>query len=114
MRHNRILVPLSSPFVRTLDRLAIAIGSPAAHLRVVSSLPIRSIPNFVYSVGWYGTVLRRDRSTGQLLTLFVPPADYRVTWETPLVFSPRDPHTLYYGSQFVLKTNDGGFYLERN
>jgi photosystem II stability/assembly factor-like uncharacterized protein len=66
-------------------------------------------PNFVYSVGWYGTVLRRDRSTGQLLTLFVPPANYRVAWETPLVFSPRDPRTLYYGSQFVLKTSDGGF-----
>ena len=65
--------------------------------------------NFLYAIGWYGTVLRRDRSTGQLLTLFVPPADYRVAWETPLVFSPRDPHTLYYGSQFVLKTNDGGF-----
>jgi photosystem II stability/assembly factor-like uncharacterized protein len=66
-------------------------------------------PNFLFAIGWYGTVLRRDRSTGQLLTLFVPPANYRVAWETPLVFSPRDPHTLYYGSQFVLKTNDGGF-----
>lgn len=65
-------------------------------------------PNFVYSIGWYGVVLRLDRSTGQVATLFVPPANYKVVWETPLVFAPRDPHTLYFGSQFVLKTTDSG------
>jgi photosystem II stability/assembly factor-like uncharacterized protein len=65
-------------------------------------------PNFVYSIGWYGVVLRLDRSTGQIATLFVPPANYKVVWETPLVFAPRDPHTLYFGSQFLLKTTDSG------
>ncbi len=65
-------------------------------------------PNFVYSIGWYGVVLRLDRSTGQVATLLVPPLNYKVVWETPLVFAPRDPHTLYFGSQFLLKTTDSG------
>lgn len=65
-------------------------------------------PNNVFSVGWYGVVLRLNRTTGQVSTIFLPPSNYHVTWETPLTFSPRDPHTLYYGSQFLLKTTDGG------
>jgi photosystem II stability/assembly factor-like uncharacterized protein len=65
-------------------------------------------PNVVYSIGWFGTVLRLDRVTGQIATVFVPPANYHTAWETPLVFSPRDARTMYYGAQFVLKTGDGG------
>jgi len=64
-------------------------------------------PNLVYSVGWFGTVLRLDRATGQIATVYVPPADYKTVWETPLVYSPRDPHMLYYGAQYLLKTTDG-------
>ena len=63
--------------------------------------------NLVYSVGWFGTVLRLDRVTGQIATVYVPPADYKTVWETPLVYSPRDAHTLYYGTQYLLKTTDG-------
>jgi hypothetical protein len=63
--------------------------------------------NFIYSVGWYGSVFRLDRTTGQIATVFAPGAKYRYTWETPLVFSPRDPKTMYLGMQYVLKTNDG-------
>jgi len=65
-------------------------------------------PDFIYSLGWYGNVIRTDRTTGQIATLFMSPPNYRAAWETPLVFSPRDPHTLYFGSQFLLKTADGG------
>jgi photosystem II stability/assembly factor-like uncharacterized protein len=63
--------------------------------------------NFVYSIGWFGTVLRLDRTNNQISTVFVPGPKYRYTWETPLVFSPTDPKTLYVGMQHVLKTNDG-------
>lgn len=63
--------------------------------------------NFIYSIGWFGTVLRLDRTTNQIATVFVPGPKYRYTWETPLVFSPTDPQTLYVGMQHVLKTNDG-------
>jgi photosystem II stability/assembly factor-like uncharacterized protein len=65
-------------------------------------------PNLIYSVGWYGSVLRLDRTTGQISTVFAPGANYRYTWETPLVFSPGDPKALYVGMQNVLRTTDEG------
>ena len=65
-------------------------------------------PNDVYSLGWYGNIIRLDRSTGQTATLFIAPSNYRASWETPIVFSPRDPYTLFYASQYLLKTTDGG------
>lgn len=65
-------------------------------------------PDFIYSLGWYGNVIRMDRTTSQIATLFVSPPNYRTAWETPIVFSPRDPRTLYFGSQFLLKTSDAG------
>jgi len=34
--------------------------------------------------------------------------DYRRTWTLPLVFSPIDPHVLYFGSQVLFRTADGG------
>ncbi|MGH9776120.1 MAG: WD40/YVTN/BNR-like repeat-containing protein [Candidatus Acidiferrales bacterium] len=63
-------------------------------------------PNWIYTIGWFGTVLRMDRVTGQVSTVFVPGPKYRYTWETPLVFSRRDPKTLYEGTQFVVKSSD--------
>src|SRR3989440_5051392 len=63
-------------------------------------------PNIVFSVGWYGSVFRLDRTTGQIATVFAPGAKHRYTWETPLVFSPRDPKALYVGTQYVLKSGD--------
>jgi photosystem II stability/assembly factor-like uncharacterized protein len=65
-------------------------------------------PNLVFSIGWYGSVLRLDRATGQLTTVFAPGAKYRYTWETPLVRSPHDAKTMYLGTQFVMRTMDNG------
>jgi photosystem II stability/assembly factor-like uncharacterized protein len=65
-------------------------------------------PNIIFSVGWYGSVFRMDRTTGQIATVFGPGARYRYTWETPLVRSPQDPKTMYLGTQFVMRTSDNG------
>jgi photosystem II stability/assembly factor-like uncharacterized protein len=65
-------------------------------------------PNFIFSVGWYGSVFRMDRTTGQIATVFGPGSKYRYTWETPLVRSPHDPKTMYLGTQFVMRTSDNG------
>ncbi|HZP63661.1 MAG TPA: hypothetical protein VFB28_09630 [Terriglobales bacterium] len=65
-------------------------------------------PNLLYSVGWYGSVIRHDASTGQVATVFERGQKYRAAAMPPLVFSPQDPSTLYLGMQFVLKTVDGG------
>jgi photosystem II stability/assembly factor-like uncharacterized protein len=65
-------------------------------------------PNYIYSLGWYGNIIRLDHTTGQIASLFIAPANYRASWETPITFSPRDPHTLFYAAQFLVKTTDGG------
>jgi photosystem II stability/assembly factor-like uncharacterized protein len=65
-------------------------------------------PNLVFSVGWYGSVFRLDRATGQIATVFGPGSRYRYTWETPLVRSPQEPRTMYLGTQFVMRTTDNG------
>ena len=65
-------------------------------------------PNFVYAGGWYGSVVRYDKSTGQIATVFERGKKYRASHMPPLIFSPQDASTLYLGMQFVLKTVDGG------
>ena len=65
-------------------------------------------PNWIYSGGWYGTVVRFDRNTGQTATVFEKGDKYRVAQMPPLFFSPHDPHLLYFGAQEVLKTTDDG------
>ena len=65
-------------------------------------------PNYVFSLGWYGNIIRLDHATGQIATLFIAPPNYRASWETPITFSPRDPHALFYASQFLLKSDDSG------
>ena len=64
--------------------------------------------NYVYSGGWYGSVIRYDKSTGQIATVFERGQKYRTAAMHPLVFSPQDPSLLYLGTQFVMKTSDGG------
>jgi photosystem II stability/assembly factor-like uncharacterized protein len=64
--------------------------------------------NLVYSGGWYGTVVRFDKTTGQLATIFERGEKYRSANMAPLAFSPLDPHTLYLGTQFLMKTSNAG------
>jgi photosystem II stability/assembly factor-like uncharacterized protein len=66
-------------------------------------------PNYVYAGGWYGTVLRYDKTTGQIVHLLVRSSKYRTSQMAPIAFSPQDPHTLYAAAQYLLKSNDGGF-----
>jgi photosystem II stability/assembly factor-like uncharacterized protein len=63
--------------------------------------------NLVYSIGWYGTVVRLDRRTGQLSNVFIPSPKHHYAWETPLAFSPTDHKTLYVGMQSLLASDDG-------
>jgi len=65
-------------------------------------------PNIIYSGGWYGSVVRFDKTTGQITHVFVRNGKLRTTQMPPLVFSPEDPKTLYLGTQFVMKTTDEG------
>ena len=79
--------------------------------------------NILYVSGGYGTVQRWDkrRSLSQDITPWPMPVfgtdpttrRYRDPWTPPLVFSPVDPVALYLGTQYVLKTTDGGLHWER-
>jgi photosystem II stability/assembly factor-like uncharacterized protein len=64
--------------------------------------------NIVFAGGWYRTVVRFDRRTGQVTTVFTPGTKYRSVNNAPMAFSPHDPHTLYYGTQFLMTTTDAG------
>ncbi|HEX4546532.1 MAG TPA: hypothetical protein VH110_09230 [Candidatus Acidoferrum sp.] len=58
-----------------------------------------------------GFVARQDLNDEQIQALpptLAHPGEYRRTWTLPLVFSPRDPHVLYFGSQVLFRTADGG------
>ena len=64
-------------------------------------------PDLVYG----GKVTRYDRRTGQVENVGPKPlrgADYRVVRTAPLVFSPVDPHTLYFAANTLWKTRNGG------
>jgi photosystem II stability/assembly factor-like uncharacterized protein len=64
-------------------------------------------PDIVYG----GRVSRYDRRTGQVAEVGPAPlrgAGYRVIRTQPLLFSQADPHTLYFASNTVWKTSNGG------
>ena len=64
--------------------------------------------NIVYSGGWYGSVVRFDKTTGQIAHVFVRSDKYRTARMAPLLFSPLDPRSLYLGTQYVMTTTNGG------
>jgi photosystem II stability/assembly factor-like uncharacterized protein len=76
--------------------------------------------NIIYASGSYGTVSRWDkaRSLSQDVSpwpvpIFGTPIQnrkYRDPWTPPLVFSLADKTSLYLGTQYVLKTSDGGLH----
>jgi photosystem II stability/assembly factor-like uncharacterized protein len=83
--------------------------------------PDPSDSNTIYGGGTYGELFRYDRRTGQAQVI-APDAirnfgeahpENRYTWTSPLVFSPQDPHTLYFGSQNVLRSTNRGNSWEK-
>jgi len=64
-------------------------------------------PDVVYG----GKISRYDRRTGQAQDIspkILRGASYRVIRTQPVLFSPTDPRTLYFSSNQVWKTSDGG------
>ena len=79
-------------------------------------------PNIIYLSGTYGAVARYNRLTGfsQDVTPWPVPTfgseinkrKYRDPWTPVLLFSPADSATLYLGTQYVMKTVDGGLHWQ--
>ena len=58
-----------------------------------------------------GKLTRYDRRTGQGQNIMPKPLrgpDFRVLRTEPIVFSPKDPHTLYFAANTLWRTRDGG------
>ncbi len=76
--------------------------------------------NILYVSNTNGSLARFDRRTAQAQNITPWPVSrggpngnismqkYRFPWTAPLIFSASEPNTLYYGSQYLLKTTDGG------
>jgi len=79
-------------------------------------------PDIIYLSGTFGTVGRFNKRTGLSQDITPWPAfawdsepherKYRGPWTPPLVLSPADATTLYLGTQYVMKTVDGGLHWE--
>ncbi|MGB7546530.1 MAG: hypothetical protein WBM14_02165 [Terracidiphilus sp.] len=79
--------------------------------------------NLIYLSGTYGEVLRFDRRTSfsQNVTPWplggfgvpINTRRYRDPWTPVLVFSPADKTSLYLGTQYVMKTTDGGLHWQQ-
>jgi photosystem II stability/assembly factor-like uncharacterized protein len=79
-------------------------------------------PNIVYAGDYQGNLTRFDRRTNQVKNIAVSPElgdargaaalEHRFQWTAPIVTSPSDPNTIYYGGERVFKTSDGGTHWE--
>jgi photosystem II stability/assembly factor-like uncharacterized protein len=79
-------------------------------------------PNIVYAGDYEGNITRFDRRTNQVKSIAVwpeltdargaAPLEHRFQWTAPIVISPQDPNTIYYGGERVFKTTDGGTHWE--
>jgi len=79
-------------------------------------------PNIFYVSGTYGELSRFDRRTMQSQNIAPWPNSnfgtamedrkYRDPWTPVLAFSPVQPNALYLGTQYVMKTLDGGLHWQ--
>jgi photosystem II stability/assembly factor-like uncharacterized protein len=79
-------------------------------------------PNIVYAGDYQGNLTRFDHRTNQVKDIAVwpelsdargaAPLDHRFQWTAPIVISPHDPNTIYYGGERIFKTTDGGAHWE--
>ena len=77
-------------------------------------------PDLIYVSGSYGQVQRWDKRTSLSQDISPWPVPvfgtdinqrrYRDPWTPPLVFSQADKTSLYLGTQYVMKTTDGGLH----
>ncbi len=79
---------------------------------------------FLYASGPNGSVVRFNKKTSLAQDITPWPAGggmgediskrrYRDTWTPVIVMSPADKKSLYFGTQYIMKTVDGGLHWER-
>jgi len=68
-------------------------------------------PNIVYAQWQNGGLVRFDRKSGE--RYYIKPSEfsdtpYRFDWDSPLLISRHDNKRIYYGTQFLLRSDDQG------
>jgi photosystem II stability/assembly factor-like uncharacterized protein len=83
-------------------------------------VPDVSSPNLVYSDSQGGTISLTDTNSGNTRSIHPYPKEtgssgnaiagykYRFNWNPPIVASPHDPKTVYFGGNFLFKTTNYG------
>jgi photosystem II stability/assembly factor-like uncharacterized protein len=80
--------------------------------------------NIFYISGTFGTLVRFNRKLMQSQNIAPSAApqpletpinehEYRDPWTPVVVFSPAQPNALYYGTQYVMRTLDGGMHWQK-
>ena len=83
-------------------------GFETAHI-----IPDPTDPNYLYATGWFGSILRINKVTGQTQHIFERTPKYRENGSAPPIgFSPLDPKTLYVATQYLLATHNKGMNWE--
>jgi photosystem II stability/assembly factor-like uncharacterized protein len=69
-------------------------------------------PNIVYSESQHGVLVRFDKRTFEAVGIkpieAKGEAPYRWNWDTPLMISPHSHTRIYFGSQFLFRSDDRG------
>jgi photosystem II stability/assembly factor-like uncharacterized protein len=69
-------------------------------------------PNIVYAQAQYGNLVRFDKITGEKLFITPQPGadenQYKWNWNTPIIVSPHDHQRIYYGAEFLFRSDDRG------
>ena len=84
--------------------------------------PFPTDPNIVYAGDYQGNLTRFDYRTRQVQDIAVSPElsdgggaallEHRFQWTAPIVISPQDANTIYYGGERIFKTTDAGMHWE--
>ena len=92
---------------------ATRIGSRCRAATASTRASTRPTPNIVYAESQDGNLSRRDLKTSESKSIR-PQEDsdtaprYRFQWNSPLIISPHDPKTIYYGGNHLFKSTDRG------
>ncbi len=77
----------------------------------------RTDKNILYFEYQGGEMFKHFLTTGEIKSIKPQPRDgdpkYRFNWNTPLIASPKNPKTLYAGSQFLFRSMDKGESWEK-
>jgi photosystem II stability/assembly factor-like uncharacterized protein len=95
------------PAITSRDWKPVAVGGENGYVA-----PDPAHPEILYG----GGVTRFDWTTLQdqdVDPTLAYPGEYRGEWTLPLIASPRPPHALYFGNQFVFRTTDEGRHWDR-